>query len=375
MDLLTRLFDFGGDRQVELFKAACSQRDPILYLFVEEAESWHLLLVKYLLPIMEWRLSLFPEDPTPAFEIHGEQSIMVERESSGKLPEVALLNVFPMVPDSRDFEPFMRQYEKFQNLYPYVFRCRPRYASTVKMPTEEVEGCVELLKLSLGMPSARLDGFALDTLRYASKELERQATLAQIAAARIWPPTEWRAGHEPQAILTARLIAWQTLVARYPEDRVTCFRKLMPPQADFIGQTAQDNFLLDTAIESGVEQDPERAMAFQEFRYPDLWVANKAWVEIETLVGAAAGDQDPFAAFRRKLRAKSAFWAGFEELWLVLPPSLVAFFPEAFEAVHREFSDRGVAEASGDGHPPVRMRFFIPDYGTQKLHEVTPDAA
>lgn len=373
MDLLTRLFDFGGDRQVELFKAACSQRDPILYLFVEEAESWHLLLVKYLLPIMEWRLSLFPEDPTPAFEIHGEQSIMVERESSGKLPEVALLNVFPMVPDSRDFEPFMRQYEKFQNLYPYVFRCRPRYASTVKMPTEEVEACVDLLKLSLGMPSARLDGFALDTLRYAFKELERQATLAQIAAARVWPPTHWRAGLEPQSILTARLIAYKTLVARFPQEAITCFRKLMPPQADFIGQTASDNLALDAALESGVDQDPERLMAFQEFRYPDLWVADKVWVEIETLVGAAAGDQDPFAAFRRKLQAKSAFWSGFEELWLVLPPPLVAFFPEAFAAVHREFASREPSDHPALASANVRMRFFMPDYGMQLLHEVTPD--
>ncbi|MEB3297994.1 MAG: hypothetical protein VKO21_00725 [Candidatus Sericytochromatia bacterium] len=369
MDLLTRLFDFGGDRQVELFKVACSQRDPILYLFIEEAEPWHLLLVKYLLPIMEWRLALFPEDPTPAFEIHGEQSIMVERESSGKLPEVALLNVFPMVPESRDYEPFMRQCEKFQNLYPFVFRCRPRHASSVKMSTEEVEACVELLKLTLGMPSARLDGFALDTLRYAFKELERQATLAQISAARSLAPVGFRTGQEPQNHLTARLLAYKSLLALHPEDEIHCGRRMLPAQPDLVGQTAMDNAEMEQMLQASPDQDPERMMVFGEFRSPDLLVRDQIWVEVETLVGLAAGDQDPFAAFQRKLLAK-AHWIGTcRELWLVVLPQLVAFFPEIFNGLVRDVA--AGLERLGN---PVHVRLFIPDYGRQQLHEVTPAA-
>lgn len=365
MDVLTRFFDFGGDPLLELFKSACSLRDPILYLFIEEEEPWHQLLIKYLLPVLEWRLSLYPEDTTPAFEIHGEQSIEVERESSGKLPEVALLNVFPMIPDSRDYEPFMRQYEKFQNLYPFVFRCRPRYPSFVKVPGEEVAGFVEHIKLAMGVPSLRFESMALDALRYSFKEIERQAFGLQTQIARQLPPPGFRAGQESQDHLSAKLLAYNSLALSFDTKDILIERRLFADDPAFVGNTAQDNVELEELFGGqNPPGDPERQDQFDDFRIADLLVDEEVWVDIETMRELTQGDQDPFAALQRKVMSKLSWIESCHEYWLVLPNVIVAFFPEVVSGLIDNLR-AGFRRAGAR----TRIRAFCSDYALGRLHE------
>ncbi|MBU6428081.1 MAG: hypothetical protein KGR26_03645 [Cyanobacteria bacterium REEB65] len=369
MDVLTRFFDFGGEPLLDLFKSACSLRDPILYLFIEEDEPWHQLLIKYLLPILEWRLSLYPEDTTPAFEIHGEQSIEVEQESSGKLPEVALLNVFPMIPDASDYEPFMRQYEKFQNLYPFVFRCRPRFQSFVKVPSKDVEGFIDHIKLALGVPSLRFESIALDALRYAFKEIERQAFGLQTQVARKLPPEGFRAGNESQDHLSAKVLAFNSLVQLFEEKQIVIERRLFPTDPVFAGNSPQDNLALenhfaDEPAPPSADRDDSQE-PFEDFRVADLIVAGQVWVDIETMRDLGQGDQDPFAALQRKILAKLAWIRSCREYWLVLPNPLVAFFPELFGTI----ADH-LREGFRRSEVRTRIRLFCSDYAAGRLHEL-----
>ncbi len=371
MDVLTQFFDFGGDPLLELFKSACSLRDPILYLFIEEEEPWHQLLIKYLLPVLEWRLSLFPEDTTPAFEIHGEQSIEVERESSGKLPEVALLNVFPMIPDSRDYEPFMRQYEKFQNLYPFVFRCRPRYQKFVKVPGEDVAGFVDHIKLALGVPSLTFENFALDALRYSFKEIERQAFGFQTQVARQLPPAGFRAGQESQEHLSAKLLAFNSLAQTHDPKDIVIERRLFPDDPAFIGNTAQDNIELEDMFGGqNPPGDTDRQDQFDDFRIADLLVDEEVWVDIETMRDLAQGDQDPFAALQRKVLSKLSWIESCQEYWMVLPNAIVAFFPEVVAGMVDNLR-AGFKRAGAR----TRFRVFCSDYALGRLHELGTEGA
>ena len=366
MDVLTRFFDFGGEHLLDLFKSACGLRDPILYLFIEEEEPWHELLIKYLLPVLEWRLSLYPEDTTPAFEIHGEQSIEVERESSGKLPEVALLNVFPMIPDTRDYEPFMRQYEKFQNLYPFVFRCRPRYPNFVKVPGEDVAGFVSHIKLALGVPSLRFEMIALDALRYSFKEIERQAFGLQTQVARQLPPPGFRAGQESQEHLSAKLLAYHSLHQVFDDKDVIIERRLFPDDPSFIGNSAQDNLELEEAFgSSNPPADAERQDQFDDFRIADLLVEGEVWVDIETMRDLAEGDQDPFAALQRKVLSKLGWISSCKEYWMVLPNAIVAFFPEVVREVVSNLKEGFLRSGT-----QTALRVFCSDYALGRLHEV-----
>lgn len=370
MELLTRFFEFGGEQPIEQFKAAMSQRDPILYLFVEEDEPWHQFLLKYLMPVLDWRLSLFPEDDTPAFEIHGEQSLEVERESSGKLPEVALLNVFPMTPGTRDYDHFLKQYEKFQNLYPFVFYCRPSYANFVQVPGADVRWFIEHIKLFFGVPSLRFETMALDALRYAFKEIERQSFLLQTQTARKLPPRNFRAGQEPQQHLSARLLAYQTLADTHAEEDIICERRLYKDDPAYVGGTAGDSLELDRFFAKEKDPDPERLDAFEEFRVPDLLVEGKVWVEIEPLSTVAYGDQDPFAAWQRKMLAKLPWLASCPEVWLVVPNVIAAVFPETVgQTVHQ------IQEALEREGARSRVRAFTSDHAAGRLHELQLGAA
>ncbi|MBM3274980.1 MAG: hypothetical protein FJZ00_07495 [Candidatus Sericytochromatia bacterium] len=365
MELLTRFFDFGGDRPVEQFKAAMSQRDPILYLFLEEDEPWHQFLLKYLMPVLDWRLSLFPEDDTPAFEIHGEQSIEVERESSGKLPEVALLNVFPMIPGTRDYDLFLKQYEKFQNMYPFVFYCRPKYSNFVQLASGDLKWFSEHIKLYFGAPSLRFETIAMDALRYSFKEIERQAFLLQTQAARALPPRNFRAGQETQQHLTARHLAYNTLAEQLAEEDILVERRLYKEDPAYTGGTAADSLELDRLFAQDKDPDPERLDAFEEFRVPDLLVEGEVWVEIEPLSTVAFGDQDPFAAWQRKLLAKLPWIASCKEFWAVIPNVIAAVFPEEVASVAR-----GIQGAMDREGGRTRVRLFCSDYAAMRLHEV-----
>ena len=366
MDMLGRFFDFGGDRQLELFKAACSQRDPLLYLFVEEDEPWHQFLIKYLLPILEWRLSLFPEDDTPPFEIHGEQSLEVESENSGKLPEVALLNVFPMVYETRDYDLFLKQYEKFQNLYPFVFRCRPRFQNFVQVPGADVEAFVAHIKHYFGVPSLEFERMALDAVRFSFKEIERQAFLLQTKVARALPPPGFRTGQEPQEHLSARYLAYREAERAFPNEEIMVERRLFQDDPALMGNAPGDNLDLENHYAKEEEPDPERLEQFEEFRVPDLLVPEKAWIEIEDFRGVAYGDQDPFAAWQRKLVSKLPWIASCKELWVVLSPPIAAFFPEIIETVVGQLQ-----QALKDAGARTRIRTFSPDYASEGLFELT----
>ncbi|MBM3266133.1 MAG: hypothetical protein FJZ01_00665 [Candidatus Sericytochromatia bacterium] len=365
MEFLNRFFDFGTERPIEQFGAAMSQRDPILYLFIEEDEPWHQFLLKYLMPVLDWRLSLFPEDDTPAFEIHGEQSIEVERESSGKLPEVALLNVFPMMPGSRDYDLFLKQYEKFQNLYPFVFYCRPHHANFVQVPGADVKWFIEHIKLYFGVGSLQFEAMSLDALRFAFKEIERQAFLLHTRTARRLPPRGARAGQETQQHLSARLLAHAALIEQYGEERVISERRLYKDDPAYAGGNAADSLEADRLFGEDRDTDPERLDAFEEFRVPDLLVESEVWVEVETLSTIAYGDQDPFAAWQRKLLAKLPWIASCRELWLVAPNVLAAVFPDVLGQVAAQVQ----AAMSREGGR-TQVRLFCCDHAAGGLHEL-----
>lgn len=364
--IFTRFFDFGGEVPASQFRAALSQRDPILYLFVEEDDPWHQFLIKYLMPVLDWRIGLFPDDDTPAFEIHGEQSMEVERESSGKLPEVALLNIFPMTPGTRDYDLFLKQYEKFQNLYPFVFYCRPRYAHFVKVPSVDVAWFVDHIKLYFGVPTLRFETMALDAIRYAFKEIERQSFLLQTQTSRMLTPSGFRSGQEPQEQLSAKLIAHTTLAEAWPNDVIIVERRLYKDDPALVGGTMDDAIELEQFFADDREPNPERHEAFEEFRVPDLLVEGKVWVEIELLATVAYGDQDPFSAWQRKLLAKTSWIASCKEAWLVVPNSMAAVFPDILTE-----TARGVQEGFERSGSKSRVRLFCCDHAARRLHEVS----
>jgi hypothetical protein len=205
---------------------------------------------------------------------------------------------------------------------------------------------------------------ALDALRYAFKEIERQAFLLQTKIARTLPPVGFRTGLEPQDTLSAKYLAYQSLSEAFPGEEVLVSRRLYVAEPAFLGNTPEDNLELEQILLGSETVEPELKEIFLEYRRPDLAVGSKVWVEIEDLRELGHGDQDLFASLQRKLISKSLWIKEYGELWLLLPNPIVAFFPnlvsETQERLQAYFRELG----------GTKLRVFCSDYSAGSLFEV-----
>jgi hypothetical protein len=118
------------------------------------------------------------------------------------------------------------------------------------------------------------------------------------------------------------------------------------------------------------EGDAERLDAFEEFRVPDLLIESQVWVEIEPLTTVAYGDQDPFAAWQRKLLAKLPWIASCREAWLVVPNVIGAMFPDIVGQVAAQTQQALDRESA-----QTRVRVFVSDHAARRLHELEPEVS
>jgi hypothetical protein len=195
--------------------------------------------------------------------------------------------------------------------YPQLLRWIAAYACAPSMESGWQEDGVEVQLSSLFADASRAADALLDRATYEVTH------------------PKFDAGFEGTEHMVLKAVMLDHLATRFPNEAVLVERVLeVPPSIN----------------------EPEADVPDRKVARPDLCVAKKLWVEVETLRGLALRGSNPFFFLENKLRRKRAAMLDCEQVWLLFPRDVALLARHQVSAI--------VRNVAGDALERFRLGFI-----------------